>query len=387
MMKAKVRSLRLLRWASIIAIWVLVCGTDGTTCSAAETQKKQLTAKIEIRSGICAVLGLPKGARLEFVTELSADSELLVYFQSPDPDEVLAVRKTAEAAGLLGKNVFAAEGSYARIFLTDNMAGAILVSTEADEEVSEQELLRVLHPEGTVYFGKKKIVKPFPKGIGDWSHPYHGPDNNPLSTDRVVHYPYRTQFISYPKFSPMPQQTVIASGRIYKAFGNLAHRTNQNAVLNTLMCINAYNGTILWKRDLKEGFLIHRNTMIATDKALYIADDESCQIIDARTGELRRKIVVPQKISDGPVWKWMALQGGVLYALVGGEEVKSPRTPSREPGIGHWGWGDWPGYKLGWTALFPIRCRGRRFSLRRKIGRPTSGISVRSAVRTIRFRG
>lgn len=346
MTKAEVRSPWLLNWTSIIAIWMFVCGVDGTIGSAAEMRKKQLTAKIEIRNGICTVLGLPKGAGLEFIAGLSADSELLVYFQSPDPAEVLAVRKTAEAAGLLGKSVFAAGGSYDRIHLADNMVGAILVSPKAGGKVSEQELLRVLHPEGTAYLANKKIVKPFPEGIDDWSHPYHGPDNNPLSTDRVVRYPYRTQFISYPKFSPMPQQTVIAGGRIFKAFGNLAHRTNQNEVLNTLMCINAYNGTILWKRDLKEGFLIHRNTMIATDDALYIADDESCQMLDARTGELRRKIVVPQGISDGPVWKWMALEDGILYALVGGQEVKSPRTPSREPGIGHWGWGDWPGYKF-----------------------------------------
>ncbi len=345
MMKAKMRSLQLLNWACIL-IWMLVCVADGMTGSAAETRKKQLTAKIGVRSGVCAVLGLPRAVRLDFITELSGDSELLVYFQSPDADEVLAVRKKAESAGLLGKKVFAAQGSYARIHLTDNMASAIIVSPQADEQVPEQELLRVLHPEGRVVLSKEEIVKPFPEGIDDWSHPYHGPDNNPLSTDRVVRYPFRTQFISYPKFSPMPQQTVIAGGRIYKAFGNLAHRTNQNDVLNTLMCMNAYNGAIMWKRKLKEGFLIHRNTMIATDKALYIADDESCQVIDARTGDLRRKIVVPQEISDGPVWKWMALEGGVLYALVGGEEVKSPRTPSREAGIGHWGWGDWPGYKF-----------------------------------------
>jgi len=346
MTKAKMRSTQLLYWASVIAVWALVCGADGMIGSAAETQKKQRTAKIGVRSGICAVLGLPKGTRADFIAELSADSELLVFFQSPNPDEVLAVRKTAEAAGLLGKNVFAAKGSYERVLLADNLVGAIFVSTEADDKVPEQELLRVLHPEGKVVLGEKEIVKPFPEGIDDWSHPYHGPDNNPLSTDRVVRYPYRTQFISYPKFSPMPQQTVIVGGRIYKAFGNLAHRTNQNDVLNTLMCINAYNGTILWKRNLKEGFLIHRNTMIATDKALYIADDESCQMLDARTGELHREIVVPKEISDGPVWKWMALEDGVLYALVGGQEVKSPRTPSREPGIGHWGWGDWPGYKF-----------------------------------------
>ena len=100
MMKAKMRSLQLLNWACIL-IWMLVCVADGMTGSAAETRKKQLTAKIGVRSGVCAVLGLPRAVRLDFITELSGDSELLVYFQSPDADEVLAVRKKAESAGLL----------------------------------------------------------------------------------------------------------------------------------------------------------------------------------------------------------------------------------------------------------------------------------------------
>jgi len=325
---------------------MLVCGAEGMTGSAAETRAAQPEARVGVQRGISTILGLPRAGQPGAVIDVARQSEQLVYFQSPDREEVLAIRKAAEAAGQPGNRVFAAEGGFGRIFLADNLAGAILVSPAARGKVSEQELLRVLHPEGVATLGEKEIVKPFPEGIDDWSHPYHGPDNNPLSGDRVARYPYRTQFISDPKFSPMPQQTVVAGGRLFKAFGNLAHRTNQNAVLNTLMCVNGYNGTILWKRELKDGFLIHRNTMIATDKTLYLADDESCKLIDARTGKMRREIVVPDGISDGPVWKWMALEGGVLYALIGGEEVKSPRSPSGQPGLGHWGWGDWPGYKF-----------------------------------------
>ena len=62
--------------------------------------------------------------------------------------------------------------------------------------------------------------------------------------------------------------TVAAAGRVFRAHGNLAHRANQNEALNTLMGINGYNGTILWKRPLREGFLIHRNGMVATSQPL-----------------------------------------------------------------------------------------------------------------------
>ena len=85
---------------------------------------------------------------------------------------------------------------------------------------------------------------------------------------------------------------MIAGGRIYKAMGHIAHKANQNEMLNTLLCINAYNGTILWRRPLSPGFMLHRNTMIATDDALYMGDHESCKIIDGETGELRDEIKV-----------------------------------------------------------------------------------------------
>ena len=34
-------------------------------------------------------------------------------------------------------------------------------------------------------FPDETMTKPFPPGVDDWSHPYHGPDNNPQSKDKV----------------------------------------------------------------------------------------------------------------------------------------------------------------------------------------------------------
>ena len=142
----------------------------------------------------------------------------------------------------------------------------------------------------------------------------------------------------------MPEVTVAAGGRIFKAFGNIAHKANQNAVLNQLYCINAYNGTILWTRDLSPGYMIHRNTMIATPDILYLADDKSCKLIDTSTGKVQDEIVVPADLSDGSVWKWMALDQGVLYGLVGGSEIHVDTITSDVRGIGHWPWGMWKGH-------------------------------------------
>ncbi|NUQ66493.1 MAG: PQQ-binding-like beta-propeller repeat protein, partial [Pirellulales bacterium] len=298
-----------------------------------------------IRRGICIVLGLPDGTGPAWLVDLAKTSELTFYFQSPSPSQVASVREAATAAGLLGSRLFADCGEFGKLHLADNTAGAVLVAAPAERQTSEAELLRVLHPEGTAFVGGRRIVKPFPKGIDPWSHVYHSPDNNPLSRDQLARAPYLTQFLADPKFCPMPEVSVAAGGRVFRAFGHIAHKANQNAMLNTLLAVNGYNGEILWRRPLHEGFMIHRNTMIATPDVLYIADDESCKLLDARTGDLQGEIVVPADVSDGPVWKWMALDGGVLYALVGREEVRPQTQSSEVAGLGHWPWGMWQGHE------------------------------------------
>jgi len=295
------------------------------------------------QKGICAVLGLAEDGNAKYVTDLAARTDYVIFFQSPDAKQVAAVREAAAAAGLLGDRVFAARGELDAIQLADNLAGEV-ITPDMRRIVDKAEVLRVLHPGGTAMLGERGILKPVPDGVDDWGHPYHGPDNNPQSTDQLARAPYLTQFLGDPKFCPMPEVSVAAGGRVFRAFGHIAHKANQNPMLNKLLCINAYNGTVLWQRDLKEGFMIHRNTMIATGETLYLADDESCKLIDAATGNVADEIVAPADLSDGKVWKWMSLVDGVLYALVGGPETSVRTQPSGIPGMGHWPWGMWEGH-------------------------------------------
>jgi len=310
--------------------------------AAAEGPQDDLR-KLDVHHGIVAVIGLAPQDVLDPL-ELARASELTIYVQAEDDGAVGALREAAEAAGLLGSRIVIASGSPEKVYLADNLADGVLVAPSVAGQTPDAELLRVLRPQAAALVGERKLVKPIPAGIDDWSHPYHGPDNNPQSRDQLVRGELRTQFLGYPKFSPMPEQSVISGGRIYKAMGHIAHKSNQNEMLNTLLCINAYNGTILWQRPSPEGFMIHRNTMIATEDALYLGDHESCKVIDGRTGDVRDQITVPKDISDGPVWKWMAIQDGVLYALVGNLERSITTQRSDRPGLGHWPWGMWEGH-------------------------------------------
>lgn len=302
--------------------------------------------QIGVDRGVCVVLGLPEDGGTAWVNDL-ARPNCTVYFQSTRADEVVRVRQAAAAAGVLGKQVFADldEGARTqRIHLADNVADAVLVAPSQEKTISDAEILRALHPGGVALVGSRRLVKRQPQGTDAWSHVFHAPDNNPLSTDQQARAPYLTQFLAAPLFCPMPEVSVAAGGRLFRAFGHIAHKANQNALLNTLICVNGYNGTILWQQPLHEGFMIHRNTMIATPDTLYLADDQSCKLIDARTGRLKDQIFIPIGLADGPVWKWMALDGGRLYALVGGQEIRPATKPSNAPGLGHWPWGMWEGH-------------------------------------------
>ena len=311
--------------------------------SVAAEEIVDVVAEVGARRGICVILEKVAESHQELVRALAKDTEWIFLFQASSKDAVQKACEFAHEKKLLGSRAFIEPGSAEGIHLGNDLADLVLVPSDPPE-VPTDEILRVLRPGGVARLGEREITKPIPRGMDSWSHPYHLPDNNPQSTDQLIRAPYLTQFLAGPMFSPMPEVTVAAGGRIFRACGHIAHKKNQNEQLNTLFGINAYNGSILWTRPLTEGFMIHRNTMVATPDILYLADNVSCKLIDTKTGETVDEIVVDHPDADGPVWKWMALVDGTLYLLAGGEETPIRTQSSQTPGLGHWPWGMWEGH-------------------------------------------
>ena len=324
--------------------------TCGSALAAEAPPAETLAAKVGTARGLVAVVGVPGGDAKQIVG-LASGNELMLYVQCPDADSVAAVRAAAEKAGMLGTRICAEQGPASRLYLAGNLADAVIVA-DGTEGVDQTEVMRVLRPGGKAIAGGKVAVKPAPSGTDDWSHPYHSPDNNPQSTDQLAKAPYLTHFLAKPMFSSQPEVTVVAGGRIFKAFGHMAFREYQNKMINTLIAMSAYNGTVLWERKLTPGYMIHRNCMVATEDALYLSDAVSCKRIDAATGKVVGELAPPADVAGGTVWKWMALGAagtgekarGVMYALIGGSEQEAPVTPSRNQGVAGWPWGMWPGY-------------------------------------------
>ncbi len=302
-------------------------------CSRTIDSKDNIIEKIGVTRGICVIIGDKKG---ELAIRIARKSDLLIYLQLPNNDDVDYARKAADDEGYLGSRIFIEKGSYDHIHLADNLADA-LVAIDLGNQIPHDEALRVIRPEGKVILEKTVLTKPFPEGMDDWSHPYHGPDNNPQSEDQIARAPYLTQFLAKPYYAPLTQVAVASAGRVFKAFGNIAFHEREESFLNTLAAFNGFNGTILWKRRLAPGVMIHRNTMIATPKLLYVGDDKSCKIIDAKTGQLKDEIILPLDKAGGTFWKWMALENNILYAQVGKEEQKNPAIQMRRKSHG-WPW-------------------------------------------------
>jgi len=295
---------------------------------------KPILEKIGVNRGICLVLG---DRRCKLALELAQNSELLIYMQFRKAQDFERACKIVDEAGFYGTRIFIEKGPLTRIHLADNSADAAVVLFKLPKEV-ETEVLRVLRPKGKALMGSNKVsVKGFPEGADDWSHPYHGPDNNTQSEDTVIRAPYLTQFLSEPRYAPMPQVAVASAGRAFKAFGHVAFKSREEPLLNKLVAFNGYNGTMLWQRDLAEGVMIHRNTMIATPTTLYVGDDKSCKLIDTATGKLKDEIIPPVEKAGGTFWKWMALENGVLYALMGEQEQRDPTMRWRRELHG-WPW-------------------------------------------------
>ncbi|MBL7185047.1 MAG: PQQ-binding-like beta-propeller repeat protein [Phycisphaerae bacterium] len=296
-------------------------------------QSDSILEQIDVTRGICVVLGDAEG---ELAVELARDSELLIYVQSPRVKEVETIRKAADDAALYGTRIFVDKGPFKNLNIADNVADAV-VAVGRTKRYSEAEIRRVLRPRGKALLGRKVVTKPAPSGVDDWSHPYHGPDNNPQSDDTVIKAPYLTQFLAEPRYAPVPQVAVSSAGRMFKAFGHVAFKRREEPFLNKLVAFNGYNGTMLWQRDLAEGVMIHRNTMIATPTVLYVGDDKSCEVIDAATGDLLDKIAPPTDVAGGTFWKWMGAEDGVLYALIGRQEQRDPTMRWQREAHG-WPW-------------------------------------------------
>ena len=175
--------------------------------------------------------------------------------------------------------------------------------------------------------------------MDEWRHPYHGPDNNVVSQDRVARLPGELRFQTHPVFAPMPNQTLFAGGRIFFFTGHIAFHEREEPLLNTLTVLNAYNGLRLWSRPLDPSYVVHNVTKLATDREVVFAEGGTLWMLDAATGQERGRFAVPAEAAAAgdTDWKWIVQEDGMLWAAFGPPDGRVA-APSAEKANGHWPW-------------------------------------------------
>ncbi len=294
------------------------------------------TCQIKIKKGIGLLLEIPKGGAKDISKFLNKNNELILFVQDSDKSQCDALSKIFAKEGLLGKRIFVQQGKIDKIHLADNLADFAIVSGK--NSISKDELFRAVRPRGDIFLENEILKSPTPKGLDSWSHYFHDAGNNPISKDEHARAPYITQFITGPESCPIPQIAVAAGGRVFRIYGQDSQLIRTHPLLRTVVGINGHNGLVLWKRKLNEGFLSNRQTIVATQENLLLGDDKSCKVLDGQTGTLKHEIIVPDEISAGKLWKWMAVKNNILYALIGGAESKVEDSKEDNLRMGHWTW-------------------------------------------------
>ena len=147
-----------------------------------------------IKGGLIVHVGCGDG---KLTAALRANDSFIVHGLDTDEKNVEAARKHIQSLGLYGK-IAVAQWDGKRLPYIENFANVIVVSDGC--RVADDEIMRVLAPNGVALVGGKKTVKPRPKEIDEWTHYLHDPSNNAVAHDSVIDFLTRMQWIAGPRY-------------------------------------------------------------------------------------------------------------------------------------------------------------------------------------------
>ena len=254
-----------------------------------------------IAGGVVVHLGCGEGA---LTTQLAASEAYVVQGLDTDAATVMRAREKLLAAGKYGR-VTVERWDGQRLPYVDDFVN--LIVAENPRQASTEELMRVLAPHGVLLTKSEgqwqKSVKPWPAAMGQWTHYFHGPDGNPAGTDTLVAPPKRLQWTGGPGWSRhhdhMASMTslVSAGGRLFYILDEGSRASIQLPSHWRLIARDAFNGTILWRRDLADwaskdfglksgpAHLLRRLVAVGDRVYVTLGIDAPAMILDAATGK------------------------------------------------------------------------------------------------------
>lgn len=219
-------------------------------------QAKAIIQATGVRGGFIVHLGCGEGRLTE---ALRLNDHYTVQGLERDPALVQAARERLQREGVYGPvSVERLDGT--RLPYADNLVDLVVGQAGT---IPQAEILRVLTPRGVAYLRAgdewTKTVKPYPADLDEWSHFLHDPTNNAVAADEAVGPPRSVRWIAPPLWLRSHETpsgiegAVTAGGRLFYFFdAGLIGITDQRFPERwQLVCREAFNGKLLWKRPLE----------------------------------------------------------------------------------------------------------------------------------------
>ncbi len=281
--------------------FVLLFSGLATVQAANDTAKPPVH---EVAGGFFVHLGCGDG---QVTAQLRKHAGIQVHGLDRDAAKVAVARSSLLVAGqygdiaieLLTGNELPYVDNFVNLLVIEDLSGIALT-----------EIIRVLVPNGIALIREgdswKRIVKPRPDNIDEWSHYLHDATGNSVAHDDVVAPPRHLQWVGSPRWSRhhdrMASMSALVStgGRMFYIMDEGSRISIQLPPKWKLIARDAFNGTVLWKRDidhwqnhlwpLKSGPTQLSRRLVSTDDTVYVTlgIDEPLSALVATTGELIR---------------------------------------------------------------------------------------------------
>ena len=250
---------RYLAIESLICVLLAVCllsATANANENNAVTMAKEILDATGVQGGIVVHLGCGDGT---LTAALRADDCYTVHGLEADPAKVVEARSYIREQGVYGP-VSVERHSGSSLPYSENLVNMVVVQDAGN--VSMAEIMRVLAPGGVAYVERDgawdKAVKAWPGNIDQWTHFLHDASNNAVADDTAIGPPRSLQWVAPPLWlrsheTPSGiQASVTAGGRLFYFFdeGLIGITDERLPDRWSLVCRDAFNGKLLWKRPL-----------------------------------------------------------------------------------------------------------------------------------------
>jgi len=327
---------RKLSLLSLVVAWTLPGGAH------AASPAEELLHAGGVKGGVVVHLGCGDGT---LTAALHAADRFLVHGLDTDTEDVERARARVDSLGLYGR-VSAETYDGVNLPYGDNIINLVVVDDAAG--VKAEEIERVLVPGGVALVkpgstlldssrlkkgedvaGWTRYVKPWPGEIDQWTHFLYDASGNAVSNDERVRRPRHLQWYAGPKRSrhhdALASLSAMTSsdGRVFYIFDEGSTSIVHRPPHWKLTARDAFNGKLLWKRDIPEWMTHLYNfragpkqlprRLVSVGEAVYVTLGLCAPVekLDAATGETLLKY------EDSGGTEELVHHDGMLLALLG----------------------------------------------------------------------